>query len=92
MHLIKIKLDGDTCQILEQTEIIEKTTSPIFKASNGNKVYSYDYPDYINFTNVIYLRGSETARDFHPFGYDKDYTKAMNEFCEHFKWRFVICI
>lgn len=92
MHLIKIKLTGDTCQILEQTERIEKTTALIFRASNGKKIYSYDYPDYIKPTNTIYLRGSETARDLHVFGYDKEYLVAMNEFCEHFKWRFVICI
>ena len=92
MHLIKIKLDGDTCQILEQTERIEGNSSSIFKASNGKKVFCYDYPDYIPSTDNIYLRGCETARDLHIFGYDKDYLKAMNEFCEHFKWRFVICI
>lgn len=92
MHLIKIKLDGDTCQILEQTKIFEKTTSPIFRASNWNIVYCYDYPDYIPTNESIYLRGYETARDLHIFGYDKDYLKAMNEFCEHFKWRFIICI
>ena len=92
MHLIKIKLSGDTCQVLEQTERIEKTTSVIFKSSNGKRVYCYDFPDYIPSSNNIYLRGSETDKDFHVFGYDKDYLKAMNEFCEHFKWRFVICI
>ena len=92
MHLIKIKLDEDTCQILEQTKILEKTTAFIFRASNGKKVYSYDYPDYIQSTNAIYLRGYETARDLHVFGYDKDYIKAMNEFCEYFEWRFIICI
>ena len=92
MHLIKIKLSGDTCQILEQTYRIEGNSNSIFKASNEKKVFCYDYPDYIPSTDNIYLRGCETARDFHVFEYDKVYLKAMNEFCEHFRWRFIICI
>lgn len=92
MHLIKIRLSGDTCQVIEQTIRIEKDNSVIFRASNGKRIYSYDYPDYIPDCSNIYLRGCETDRDFHVFGYDKDYLRALDEFCEHFKCRFVICI
>lgn len=92
MHLIKIKLTDDTCQVLEQTERIEKNTSAIFRTSNGRSIYCYDYPDYIPYSSNIYLRGSETDKDLHVFGYDKDYLTALDEFCKHFKWRFVICI
>lgn len=92
MPVLKIKLDGDTCQVIEQTERIEKNSSVIFKASNGKRIYCYDFPDYIPYSSNIYLRGSETDKDFHVFGYDKDYLTALDEFCKHFKWRFVICI
>lgn len=92
MPLIKIKLAGDTCQVLEQTERIDNGTTSIFKASNGKRIYCFDYPDYIASSSNIYLRGSETDKDFHVFGYDKDYLTALDEFCKHFEWRFVICI
>lgn len=92
MSMLKIKLYGDACQILEQTERITKSCSVVYKASNGKNVFCYDFPDYVPSTNNIYLRGEETDKDYHVFGYDRDYLKALDEFCEHFRWRFVICI
>lgn len=92
MPVLKIKIYGDACQIVEQTERIEKSSTFVYKTFNGKNVYCYDYPDYIPTCNNIYLRGTETDRDHHVFGYDREYLEALDDFCKHFKWRFVIYI
>lgn len=92
MPVLKIKITGDACQILEQTARPITKSGSIYRADNGMYIYCYDYPDYCPSTNNVYLRGAESDRDYYVFGYDKKYFKALEDFCKAWEWRFVICI
>ena len=91
MHLIKIEiLDNNYCKIIEQTWR-PRSYEAIYKTSKGIKIVCCDFPDYL-FGERIYLQGNDKESDGNCFRIDGGYVSALNEFCNSFGWRFVICI